>query len=829
MKVINSKLAAIGLAAFVFASCSDSTSETGGGNTPLPTITPEITKVGLVQTDAAQLAASVTNYKHSSTSNARTRAIDASLFNGLTSMPEVPASDNAKRLNNVTNLTGGEWKTVGEKSYDFTGKTINNTTLFISGGTTVTYDQLGSGNTIYVKAGGTLNFTGTGTAIPTGNTIVVVDGATYSCATPSTIIIDGKLYSSNLLGETTGEDKTNPKLDQYPVQDITINGDVYLSGYTNKKTNKYVRASLRAKKLTINKGARVNTEDRVTFTNEVELSGALHVGNTCIVNKMTINDGGDFSTDASTKVKESLTMNPGSKMSVIYLNVTDNQYDKETLTEKTVKTAGESTLTLKGNAQITIGTHGVINVNRLFTDNTAGQFIVAGEKDNVAVVKVDQFVYDGTGEINCFSTPNTEGQLFLLQLIECYQNGAISDANKIDYENGETWEASATCKDYVEVTGGGALGKLEPTEGFGYVLKGNYEIGKQLKLDLLAKIENADADGQSATCILPHTNGKIYISYHTRGDEFGGNIEVAHIDGNQLSVDQNVKQAIPTLDFNHLNVIDNMLYLAGSGAGKQAAKIGGATLSYVGFNGDGTLNIDGGMQSLALDNTTAGDANCVVKYGSNIVVANTKGYDLIDSNYNDDPIEAPGKAKFVVNSGNNLIGLNYTEPTKANEDPVNGQIQIFNTSNLSSSTSFNVGQIAPNNGKNMIAVDNNGRIYVCKSAKGLTCYENGSEVWSWLTPVSKSDKNQSVDKRQGYVNGVAVDNKYVYVAAGAYGLVVLDKDGNEVAKKRVGKDITKSDYASANYVAVKDDLIYVAYGQGRVQIFKLIEPTTNQQ
>ena len=119
----------------------------------------------------------------------------------------------------------------------------------------------------------------------------------------------------------------------------------------------------------------------------------------------------------------------------------------------------------------------------------------------------------------------------------------------------------------------------------------------------------------------------------------------------------------------------------------------------------------------------------------------------------------------------------------------------------------------------MIAIDSNGRIYVCKSAKGLMCYNsNGNQAWTseWTTPVSHGEGNISVDKRQGYINGVAVDDKYVYVAAGAYGLVVLTKDGKEVTHKRIGTSGN-----SANYVAVKNGLIYVAYGKGRIQVFKL--------
>ena len=107
MKVFNSKLAAIGLAAFVFASCSDSSSDPATPITP-GTVPSEITKIGLTQTDAAQLAASVTNYKRSSSNKARTRAFNETLFNGLTET--APSADGAKQLNAATDLSNDKDK-----------------------------------------------------------------------------------------------------------------------------------------------------------------------------------------------------------------------------------------------------------------------------------------------------------------------------------------------------------------------------------------------------------------------------------------------------------------------------------------------------------------------------------------------------------------------------------------------------------------------------------------------------------------------------------------------------------------------------------------------
>ncbi len=825
MKVFNSKLAAIGLAAFVFASCSDSSSDPATPITP-GTVPSEITKIGLTQTDAAQLAASVTNYKRSSSNKARTRAFNEALFNGVTesTVQPAPSVDGAKQLNAATNLSNDKYKTRSGKTYDFSNNTIENTILFVAGNSTVKYSNLGTGNTIVVLKGGKLEYTGSGIAIPKDNKIYVQESGSYSIINNEDIIIDGALYSSRALGKIEGHTTGDKKSEGTPTQNITINGSVFLSGYDhivtdpesanyNKTITEY--ASLRAKTLTINAGAKVNTLDRVTFTNDVVIAGALHVGKAAIVKNMTIKNGGVFYSDNSAKIKNKLTMEAGSYMDLKYLNVTDNEYT-DNGTEKPTKVPGNAVADLQGNCQIVIGNHGVMSFNTLKTDNTSGQIVMGDDANNVAVIKADKFIYAGSDEnVNFTSTPNTNNQTILAQFKECYKNGAESEGNKVEFEY-LNWNSDVQSYDYI--TGGGAL-----TAGpnFSYVLKDAYKVADQKKLMLLSTIANYDRDTQSATAIVPTDNNKVYVSYHTNGKEFGGSIDVAEMNGEQLSLIQRVQQAEAraTYDFNHLNVINSKLYLAGSAKGKDGNQLGGAAISYAAIGSDGLLNVTEGLTSQSLDNTVKGDANCVMPFGDNITVASTLGYSIYDPTLVKGTLTTTtGKAKFVAVNGSSLVGLNYKSEIAAGDDEVQGEVQVFDNS-MKQTSSFNVGAIAPNNGKNMIAIDSNGRIYVCKSAKGLMCYEsNGSQAWTseWTTPTSKSDKNVSVDKRQGYINGVAVDDNYVYVAAGAYGLVVLTKDGKEVTHKRIG---TAGN--SANYVAVKNGLIYVAYGKGRIQVFKL--------
>lgn len=823
MKVFNSKLAAIGLAAFVFASCSDSSSDPATPITP-GTVPSEITKIGLTQTDAAQLAASVTNYKRSSSNKARTRAFNETLFDGVTesTKPTAPSADGAKQLNAATDLSNDKYKTRSGKTYDFSNNKIENTTLFVVGNSTVKYNNLGTGNKIIVQKGGKLEYTGSGSAIPQNNTIYVLESGSYSIANEN-ITIDGALYSSRALGKIDGK-ITDKKSEGTPTQNITINGSVFLSGYDhivtdpesanyNKTITEY--ASLRAKTLTINAGAKVNTLDRVTFTNDVVIAGALHVGKAAIVKNMTIKNGGVFYSDNSAKIKNKLTMEAGSYMDLKYLNVTDNEYT-DNGTEKPTKVLGNAVADLQGNCQIIIGNHGVMSFNTLKTDNTSGQIVMGDDDNNVAVIKADKFIYAGSDiNVNFTSTPNTNNQTILAQFKECYKNGAESEGNKVEFED-LNWNSDVQSYDYI--TGGGAL-----TAGpnFSYVLKDAYKIADQKKLMLLSTIANYDRDAQSATAIVPTDNNKVYVSYHTNGKDFGGSIDVAEMNGEQLTLKQRVQQADAgaTYDFNHLNVINNKLYLAGSAKGKDGKQLGGAAISYAAIGSYGTLNVTEGLTSQSLDNTVKGDANCIVPFGDNIAVASTLGYSVYDPTLVEGTLtKTTGKAKFVAVNGTSLVGLNYTSEIAAGDAEVQGEVQVFDNS-MKQTSSFNVGAIAPNNGKNMIAIDSNGRIYVCKSAKGLMCYDsNGNQAWAseWTTPTSKSDKNVSVDKRKGYINGVAVDDNYVYVAAGAYGLVVLTKDGKEVTHKRIGTSEN-----SANYVAVKNGLIYVAYGKGRIQVFKL--------
>ena len=155
MKVFNSKLAAIGLAAFVFASCSDSTSDPAGPQSPakVDATTLDLTNSG------ESLFSSVINYKNT-TANARkffgTRAVSDANFVTTFDMPEQKNTDT--QVYGKRDLDGGRYylkKGAGE--CDFSKNTIKNATIFVNGEAKLIYSANTFENAkIVVKKGGSL-------------------------------------------------------------------------------------------------------------------------------------------------------------------------------------------------------------------------------------------------------------------------------------------------------------------------------------------------------------------------------------------------------------------------------------------------------------------------------------------------------------------------------------------------------------------------------------------------------------------------------------------------------------------------------------------------
>ena len=100
-------------------------------------------------------------------------------------------------------------------------------------------------------------------------------------------------------------------------------------------------------------------------------------------------------------------------------------------------------------------------------------------------------------------------------------------------------------------------------------------------------------------------------------------------------------------------------------------------------------------------------------------------------------------------------------------------------------------------------------IYSCQGHNGVAAYDiNGNELRRWDIP--KMYKGAAA-------NGLCIKDGNLYIAAGAAGVWVVDKNDFTNVKAKY----TKQGNASANYVKVADNgYVFVAYGRSGAKLLK---------
>lgn len=801
MKVINSKLAAIGLAAFVFASCSDSNSDPTGG--PTSKVDAETITANLTSSSAAELAARVSNYKNT-TANARkfffSRATQTRAFASAdnVTIPAVP-KDARQLTGEAEDLTAGKtYLITSKKTLDMSGYKVAGTTIFVKGSSKLIFDSSIAGCTIYVDGGATLEYKGKGALEIPANTTIINDGG--SIIAENDINVAGKLYAkytkeSGGIGSINDYDKNNKKAIITPKHNITFKNG----------SEAYIGGSIRAVELNIEKGATVNATKHIMNATTVNVNGALKFGG--FLRTETLNVKGEMIASENSAIKASKVFNAeaGSSITADYINVTNN-----TKNEDGSITYGNATLNLKGNCKININNKSDIYTNNIVTDNASAGQITLNDDNAIAVIKAKKFTNNGDNQIKALATSGNNAT-FLLQFTECY-TGATKE------NTFEDLDIAASYLDYDKATKGNGISVKEQEDGADYKAYGCEWAGKPEtiiaapKLDLVAEDKNKDND-MSATCIQPGLNGKFYVAYHTNGKASNGAIEAISLTNNTLAINQSVESDNATNDYNHILVDGNTLWVAGSQSGNKshADEVTGVGpfMGQISLNGDGTFANQ--IQISAIDRKTKGmDANCVANFDNNHIVATTKGFTIFNAKMNKWNVGST-EGKYLVAANGKLYALT-----------VDGTLTAYNDNEMQDvAATYNVGPISPKGNKAVIAVDEaKGDIYVCKGENGISKIAADGTVSQFFDcPTMKApvhaDKQGDV---KGCANGVYVTANNVFVACGSYGLVVLDKKGNVVCHRKAynGK--------SANFVTVDDNSnIFVAYGQSRVQVFKLTD------
>lgn len=812
MKAINIKLATFSFAAMLLASCSDS--GTPGNDSVIDPIGKAATIVGSNVTAeyADQLASRVRNYKGAyATTTTKTRALAT---RAETTEPTVPAG-----TPNLSSIEKEKWNSHSGKTY------------VVPAGETLKADDYNiEGMTIYVK--GTLEYS---SAYGSGASINVLSGGKLIARNSNEVFLDTKVSNWGKVEFPANQKEYLIKNTFYQYAgDLNVKGhDLNIQG--GKTSLFFVKNSLIADNVTMSGDAQLYVTDNATLTGKFEMSNQSQawVNNIMTTTSVKIQNTTKLHSGCALKVDGDVYATNGTDLYIMFLNA------------KYYKQDSGAILHLQDQSMVDIeGKYVNLNQNQGYAD--------LPDKDGVAVIKADAFYYNAPGKqgdwnpggaktVDCsiFSTSGDNAHIIL-------------DTNVI---YGSEWATTPITDDNTTIVWNNNANILfkDDSEAKNYVIKktecnpngynADKEPAKEPTLDLISSIDYNHDHDISATCVQ-ELNGRLYMSYHTRDKKHGGCIEVfSPVENNKVTLEQYLCDDQKDLDFNHLLAVKlksdkRMVYLPGSSNKK------GAMLAYIPIqdnhlltdqsksitttiNGKDTVIYEKPLQFIQMNPATAEfakkgyDENCVVYNDetNHLIVATTKGYLVYNADtYNElDKINKPGKVKHIA-IGNGKIVTVYLNREATNEtEAIPATVEIFDqkAEDLSNPIkSFAISTIEPNNGKNVVRVDDN-KIYVCRGAAGMYVYDmEGNELWHYQMPTPTITEGVNAGKYKGHANGCYVGKKYVYIAYGGFGLVVLDKETHKVVAHR---DLVHS----ANYVIEYKGYIYVAYGQNRLQVFQL--------
>ena len=812
MKAINIKLATFSFAAMLLASCSDS--GTPGEDSIIDPVGKATTIVGSNVTAeyADQLASRVRNYKGAyATTSTKTRALAT---RADAAEPTVPAG-----TPNLSSIEKEKWNSHSGKTY------------VVPAGETLKADGYNiEGMTIYVK--GTLEYS---SAYGSGASINVLSGGKLIARNSNEVFSDTKVSNWGKVEFPANQKEYLIKNTFYQnAGDLNVKGhDLNIQG--GKTSLFFVKNSLIADNVTMSGDAQLYVTDNATLTGKFEMSNQSQawVNNIMTTTSVKIQNTTMLHSGCALKVDGDVYATNGTNLYIMFLKA------------KYYKQDSGAILHLQDQSMVDIeGKYVNLNQNQGYAD--------LPDKDGVAVIKADAFYYNAPGKqgdwnpggaktVDCsiFSTSGDNAHIILDTNVIYGSEGAttpITDENTTIVWNNNAnilFKDDSEAKNYV----------IKKTECNPNGYNADKEPAKEPTLDLISSIDYNHDHDISATCVQ-ELNGRLYMSYHTRDKKHGGCIEVfSPIQNNKVTLEQYLCDDQKDLDFNHLLAVKlnsgkRMVYLPGSSNKK------GAMLAYLPIQDNNlladqsksiTTTIDGKdtviyekpLQFIQMNPATAEykkkgyDENCVVYNDetNHLIVATTKGYLVYNADtYNElDKINKPGKVKHIA-IGNGKIVTVYLNREATNEtEAIPATVEIFDqkAEDLSNPiNSFAISTIEPNNGKNVVRVDDN-KIYVCRGAAGMYVYDmEGNELWHYQMPTPTITEGVNAGKYKGHANGCYVGKKYVYIAYGGFGLVVLDKETHKVVAHR---DLVHS----ANYVIEYKGYIYVAYGQNRLQVFQL--------
>lgn len=461
-------------------------------------------------------------------------------------------------------------------------------------------------------------------------------------------------------------------------------------------------------------------------------------------------------------------------------------------------------VSLMANPTVIMRDGGYIETDELYIHNVQTASIIT-ENDDVALIKAASITLNSVGSDNLRGT-------FRNMNILC-DNWVYGDKTHEPTKDGLGLNASVNLGEEeidvkVEATGDECAPFM--------ALPKDDEPAEETKpsLETISYVSNDHTHPISATCIQFDGN-KAYVSWHERGEGIHGCVEVVENTAEGLRLLAYAED--PATDYNHILVDGNRLLTVGHNA--KSAVVGEIALNGGTFTQGESLKFTTlkGNKVPHADNPEfyGGDGNCIIRNGEYLAVSSYGGLHTLNSDLTrmtptEGAVPTTGSAKHLAIAGGKILELNLTAREKgAVSSPA--ELRVFDAADYTWSNPEVIASdlvISPIDGKNTVAFDNEGAMYVCLSKGGVKKFV-GKSLVAQIESGSPA-------------NGLAVDDKYLYVAFGK-GLYIYKKDDlskpvvkyTHIGKSKDGKE------ASCNYVAVNGDLIYLAYGLDGYDVLRM--------
>ena len=325
-------------------------------------------------------------------------------------------------------------------------------------------------------------------------------------------------------------------------------------------------------------------------------------------------------------------------------------------------------------------------------------------------------------------------------------------------------------------------------------------IHSTVELLLRAEVAPPEIQGKKLQASHVFIEGELaFVSYNTKGSVYRGGMEVFDI--SDIKAPRLIYQmVVEGTDYSSIYYEDGKIYLAGATVSTESLGLSSSALLEI---IDYPVKADSESKVIDISSFTA--TNVKIK-GEFIYVSSGShgGLTLYDKN----TLE-----KVLATGMDDARSIAFNDELYAVMQGTPARVKIYRTSDNSYVNGFNVGGAEIPESKSILSMSSD-RLYVPAGKDGLKILSlSDGALLSHMSLPELDD----VEDNLIVTNGVSVNGKHVFCANGAAGLFLSEQQSEQTSL--IG---SVNFQASANYVASRDQVMFLATGTGGLKIIEIV-------